>query len=79
MGITVLGPLTVDGSGRLGPRERVVLQAQATRLGKPVSAGELIDAVWGDHPPASAAKNLQSCVVGLRKALGPDAIETSPH
>lgn len=79
MGITVLGPLTVDGSGRLGPRERVVLQALVTRLGHPVSADELIDAVWGDHPPASAAKNLQSCVVGLRKALGPDAIQTSPH
>ena len=79
MGITVLGPLTVDGSGRLGPRDRVVLQALATRLGQPVSADELIDAVWGDHPPASAAKNLQSCIVRLRKALGPQAIETSPH
>ena len=33
LAITVLGPLTVDGSGRLGPRERVVLQALATRLG----------------------------------------------
>ena len=79
MGITVLGPLTVDGAVRLGPRERVVLQALATRLGQPVSTDELIDAVWGDHPPASAGKNLQSCVVRLRKALGPDAIETSPH
>ena len=79
MGIQVLGPLTVDGSGRLGPHDRVVLQALATRLGQPVSADELIDAVWGDHPPASAAKNLQSSVVKLRKVLGPDAIETSPH
>ena len=70
MGIAVLGPLTVDGSGRLGPRDRVVLQALVTRLGQPVSADELIDAVWRDHPPASAAKNLQSCVVRLRKALG---------
>jgi hypothetical protein len=33
MGISVLGPLTVDGSGRLGPRDRVVLQALATRRG----------------------------------------------
>ena len=77
MGIAVLGPLTVDGSGRLGPRDRVVLQALATRLGQPVSADELIDAVWRDHPPASAAKNLQSCVVRLRKALGAQAIETT--
>ncbi|MBA3781424.1 MAG: winged helix-turn-helix domain-containing protein [Nocardioides sp.] len=79
MGITVLGPLTVDGSGRLGPRDRVVLQALATTQGQPVSADELIDALWGDHPPASAAKNLQSCVVRLRKALGPEAIVTSDH
>ncbi|MDZ5619315.1 BTAD domain-containing putative transcriptional regulator [Nocardioides sp. HM23] len=77
MGIAVLGPLTVDGSGRLGPRDRVVLQALAIRLGQPVSADELIDAVWRDHPPASAAKNLQSCVVRLRKALGAQAIETT--
>src|SRR5215207_8188567 len=79
MGIKVLGPLTVDGSGRLGPHDRVVLQALATRLGRPVSADELINAVWGDQPPASAPKNLQTCVVKLRKVLGRDAIETSPH
>ena len=79
MGINVLGPLTVDGPGRLGPHDRVVLQALATRPGQPVSADELIDAVWGDHPPASAPKNLQSCIVRLRKVLGTQAIETSPR
>ncbi len=79
MGINVLGPLTVDGSGRLGPHDRVVLQALATRLGQPVSADELIDAVWGEQPPPSAAKNLQSCIVKLRKVLGTEAIETSPQ
>ena len=77
MGITVLGPLTVHGSGRLGPRDRVVLEALACRPGRPVSVDELSDALWDDHPPASAAKNLQSCVVRLRKALGPDAILTT--
>jgi len=79
VGITVLGPLTVDGSGRLGSRDRVVLEALASRLGQPVRADELIDALWSDHPPASSAKNLQSCVVRLRKALGPEAIATSAH
>ena len=77
MGITVLGPLTVDGSGRLGPRDRVILQALASRPGRSVSADELVDALWGEHPPASASKNLQSCVVRLRKALGADAIVTT--
>ena len=79
MGITVLGPLTVNGSGRLGPRDRVVLEALACRPGRPVSPEELSDALWGDHPPASASKNLQSCVVRLRKALGADAIATTEH
>ena len=79
MGINVLGPLTVDGPGRLGPHDRVVLQALATRLGQPVSADELVDAVWGDQPPASATKNLQSCIVKIRKVLGAAAIETSHH
>jgi DNA-binding SARP family transcriptional activator/WD40 repeat protein len=77
VGIQVLGPLTVDGSGRLGPRDRVVLQALAVRQGHPVTADELADALWGDDPPASAHKNLQSCIVRLRKALGPDAVETT--
>ena len=77
VGIQVLGPLAVDGSGRLGPRDRVVLQALAVRQGRSVTADELTDALWGDTPPASAHKNLQSCIVRLRKALGPDAIETT--
>ena len=33
VGITGLGPLTVDAPGRLGPHDRVVLQALATRAG----------------------------------------------
>ena len=79
MAISVLGPLTVDGSERLGPRDRVVLEALATRQGQPVGAEELMDALWADHPPVSAAKNLQSCIVRLRKALGASAIVTSAH
>jgi ABC-type microcin C transport system duplicated ATPase subunit YejF len=64
MGISVLGPLTVDGSGRLGPRDRVVLQALATRRGQSVSADELIDAAWGDHPPPCEGEEL----VGMKQS-----------
>jgi DNA-binding SARP family transcriptional activator/WD40 repeat protein len=77
VGIQVLGPLAVDGSGRLNPRDRVVLQALTIGQGQPVTADELADALWGDSPPVSAHKNLQSCIMRLRKVLGPDAIETS--
>lgn len=77
MGITVLGPLTVNGSAVHSRRDRVVLESLATRPGRPVSPDQLSDALWGDEPPASAPKILQGCVVRLRKLLGPDAVTTS--
>ena len=79
MGIRVLGPLTVDGSGELGRRDRVVLASLATSPGHPVSADQLSDALWGERPPASAGKILQGCVVRIRKVLGREAVQTSPH
>jgi DNA-binding SARP family transcriptional activator/WD40 repeat protein len=79
MGIAVLGPLTVDDDASLGRRDRIVLQALVASGGRPVSADLLADAVWGNRPPASAAKNLQGCVVRLRKRLGPGALVTSSH
>ncbi|GCD92168.1 BTAD domain-containing putative transcriptional regulator [Nocardioides sp. LS1] len=79
MGIAVLGPLSVDGAERIGRRDRVVLETMATRLGHPVSADLLIDALWGETPPSSAHKVLQGCIVRLRKVLGPTAITTSDH
>ncbi len=42
----------------------------ALRANRTVSADELIDGLWGDDPPASAAKNVQLYVSQLRKALG---------
>ena len=80
MRIALLGPLTVDeGTVRLGSRDRTVLTALAMRPGEVLSAARLADAVWPDAPPASWQKNLQSCMVRLRKALGPESIVTSPE
>src|SRR4051812_14967566 len=79
MGIGVLGPLQVDGDLHLGPRDRVVLAALALRPGEVRSPEQLADAVWGERPPSSWAKNLQGCVSRLRKGLGPGIIETSPR
>jgi DNA-binding SARP family transcriptional activator len=42
----------------------------ALRANHTVSADELIDGLWGDRPPASAAKNIQLYVLRLRRALG---------
>src|SRR5215207_1964356 len=76
--IAVLGPLRIGGiQPRITPRDRVVLAALSIRVGDNVSTDWLADALWGDSPPASAAKNLQGCIARLRKVLGHDAIETT--
>ena len=82
--IAVLGPLALsDGDGGasvpLGPRDRVVLSALAMRPQEVISAERLADALWGDRPPASWNKIVPGCVFRLRQALGPAAIETTPH
>jgi len=70
-----LGPLEVrDDSGALvdigGRQPRVVLGVLLAAGGRSVSADALIDAIWGDEPPASAAGTLQSYVSRLRRHVG---------
>ena len=78
--IALLGPLAIDGGEiSLGPRDRVVLTALGTRAGSVVSVGELADALWGDEAPESWSKVVAGCVMRLRRALGTEAIETTPH
>jgi YVTN family beta-propeller protein len=40
-----------------------------------ITAERLIDAIWGDEPPATARNTLQTYVRHLRKALGSDRIQ----
>ncbi|HEU4911211.1 MAG TPA: BTAD domain-containing putative transcriptional regulator [Actinomycetes bacterium] len=78
MGIAVLGPLALDDRDTaLGPRDRVVLAALTIAGGRVVAADRLADALWDGRPPPTWAKVVQGCVVRLRKALGPDAIDTT--
>ncbi|TQM84963.1 transcriptional regulator [Saccharothrix saharensis] len=53
-------------------RRRAVFALLALRVGQTVSKDELIDGVWGDSPPATAAAGLHTYVSGLRQALEPD-------
>jgi DNA-binding SARP family transcriptional activator len=39
-----------------------------------VSRGELVDALWGERPPTSAAESLDTYVYRLRKVLGADRL-----
>ena len=77
MSITVLGPLTVNGTDIKGRRDRIVLAVLGQPAGAAVPTDTVADALWGDEPPPSAAKNLQGCVVRLRRLLGPEAIATT--
>ncbi len=79
VGIAVLGPLTIEGDHKvLGRRDRVVLAALAVHPGEVVSAEALADVLRGHRVPPSGPKNVQGCVVRLRKLLGNHAIETTP-
>jgi DNA-binding SARP family transcriptional activator len=74
MRFAVLGSLEVtdDGGQQVdvgGRQPRLVLAALIAAAGRPVSAGALIEAVWGAEPPASAAGTLQTYVSRLRRVL----------
>ncbi|MFI1995891.1 BTAD domain-containing putative transcriptional regulator [Actinoplanes sp. NPDC020271] len=70
-----LGPLRafVDGEEiELGPpKQRAVFAVLALCAGTTVSRAELIDRVWGEAAPKTAAGSLHTYISGLRRALGP--------
>ena len=73
MEFRILGPLDVVEDGRSlelgGPKQRALLAALLLRANEVVSQDTLIDDLWGEVPPATAAKTLQAYVSRLRKAL----------
>ncbi|HET8583705.1 MAG TPA: BTAD domain-containing putative transcriptional regulator [Jatrophihabitans sp.] len=83
MQIAILGPLEVrDGAGRpvevAGARVRTLLIRLALDAGRPVPVRTLVDAVWGDSPPAEETNALQTLVSRLRRTLkNPHAIVQS--
>ncbi|MEZ5181458.1 MAG: BTAD domain-containing putative transcriptional regulator [Acidimicrobiales bacterium] len=77
MRFRLLGPLEVlDAEGGRsdvgGPQPRLVLALLLVASGRPVRAEALVDALWGEAPPASASNTLQSYVSRLRRALDAD-------
>jgi len=76
----LLGPLEVVDAGEriaLPPGQpSAVLARLLLDANRPVSPEALVDAIWGDSPPASAPKVLQAYVSQLRKAIGAGRIET---
>jgi DNA-binding SARP family transcriptional activator len=78
----VLGPVEVWDDERAlqlgGPKQRALLALLLLDAGRVVSTDRLIDVLWGEHPPATAATSLQNLVSQLRKLLGPDVLVTKP-
>jgi DNA-binding SARP family transcriptional activator/pimeloyl-ACP methyl ester carboxylesterase len=80
--VSLLGPLRIETeSGEVviaSAKERSLLAALALNAEHVVGADALVDALWGDAPPATARKTLQTYVSNLRRALGPDVLVTEP-
>ena len=83
MEFRILGPLEAVESGRsvaLGAtKQRALLAALLVHANEVVSIDRLIDELWGERPPAKAAKSVQVYVSQLRKILGDGRLETRGH
>jgi DNA-binding SARP family transcriptional activator len=78
----ILGPVDVLDGGRAvslpAGKPVALLRALLLSRNRVVSADALIDELWGEEPPETAAKALQGHVSQLRKALGADRLITKP-
>jgi DNA-binding SARP family transcriptional activator len=78
----ILGPLEVADAGepvRLhGQKQRALLALLLLEPNRVVSTDRIIDSLWGEEPPKTAATSLQNFVSQLRKLLGPETLLTKP-
>src|SRR5262245_8618376 len=58
-------------------KERSLLAALALNPGHVVGFDSLVAALWGDAPPATARKTLQTYVSNVRRSLGPELVGTA--
>jgi basic membrane lipoprotein Med (substrate-binding protein (PBP1-ABC) superfamily)/DNA-binding SARP family transcriptional activator len=73
MEFRILGPIEVLDDGVLvdlgAPKQRAVLAVLLLHANEVVSADRLVDLVWGEDPPRTAAHSVQIYVSELRKAF----------
>lgn len=75
--VRVLGGLAVDGVDEqaLGSRKgRTLLKLLVLARGRPVPVDRLVEALWGERPPASPADQVAVLVSRLRRVVGPDRV-----
>jgi class 3 adenylate cyclase len=82
MRFRILGPLEVRDGVRPVPlgaaKPRALLGALLLHPNEVVSIDRLVDELWGERPPATAAKLVQGYVHALRKHLGAETLVTQP-
>src|SRR5690348_559236 len=82
----VLGPLEVREGGQViplgGAKQRALLAVLLLHANEVVSRVRLIDGLWGEEPPATAAHTVETYVSRLRRVLhhagSHDALITRP-
>lgn len=81
--VAVLGPLQIRVDGHLvevsAGRLRAFVAVLALSAGRPVSADNLVAAVWGEKVPLDARRSVRTYVTRLRHILGPAAIRSLPQ
>jgi DNA-binding SARP family transcriptional activator/DNA-binding CsgD family transcriptional regulator len=79
--VELLGPVRAvlgDTEIPLGPtRQRAVFAVLAARAGQVITREELIDAVWGESAPVSAAGSVYTYISALRRALADAGVTES--
>jgi YVTN family beta-propeller protein len=74
----ILGAFQVVADGRdvavSGRKRRALLALLLLHRGRPVSSERLIDLLWAERPPDTAATALRGHIANLRKTLGADAL-----
>ncbi|MFI9204074.1 BTAD domain-containing putative transcriptional regulator [Streptomyces sp. NPDC053048] len=72
----LLGPVRADRDGRplpLGsPEQRAVLAVLLLHGGRSITTAELVEALWGENPPAHAVPTLRDHISRLRATLEPE-------
>ncbi len=78
----ILGPLEVTAGDEPvdlgGPKQRALLAVLLIHANRVVALDQLIDALWGEAPPARATATLQVFISNLRRSLEPDRPPRSP-
>ena len=80
MDFHILGPLEVrDDRGEVsigGGKQRALLALLLIHPNESLATDRLIDELWGEEPPTTAAKIIQNHVSQLRRVLGNDRLQT---